>query len=170
MKSNPLNSQQGFTLLEILVTIIVLAIGLLGVAALQNTSVALSYESYLRTQGQLIANDLADRVRVNKSIDYDFVSTSTASTKPCEATRNMPCNNPVDMKNFDLIEASERFQSLIPDSTITIVDGSSGVLTNIRPLTITVTWDDRYDKDDDKDPVTGLNNDKHNSFTYNYEL
>jgi len=78
-----IHRSRGFTLIEALVTVIVMSIGLLGVAALQNTSVKLTYDSYLRTQSALLASDLFDRMRANTDIDYaglSYVSSSVGTT------------------------------------------------------------------------------------------
>lgn len=60
--------QQGFTLIEILIAVLILAVGLLGFAALQISAVSAGQESYFRSQASLIAESLADRMRANR--DY----------------------------------------------------------------------------------------------------
>lgn len=62
---NPANSR-GFTLLEAMVAVVVLSIGLLGIAAVQALSLRYSTGSYGRTQATLAAYDIADRIRANK--------------------------------------------------------------------------------------------------------
>ncbi len=57
----------GFSLIEVLVALLVLSIGLLGLAALQTTGLALNHQSYERTQAVLQAYDIIDRMRANKS-------------------------------------------------------------------------------------------------------
>jgi len=52
-------------LIEVLVTIVILAIGLLGLALLQTTSLNNQLESYQRAQALLLLEDMANRVRVN---------------------------------------------------------------------------------------------------------
>lgn len=56
---------KGFTLLEVLVAILVLSIGLLGLAGLQVLSLKLTADSMLRTIAALQANDMIDRMRTN---------------------------------------------------------------------------------------------------------
>jgi type IV pilus assembly protein PilV len=62
-------------LIEVLVAIVILAIGLLGLAALQSNGLRGSQESYLRTQATLLASDITDRMRANRLAalngDYD---------------------------------------------------------------------------------------------------
>lgn len=60
-----LKRQKGFTLIEIMVAVVVLAIGLLGLAGLQMTSLRFNSSAYLRSQATNLAYDMADRMRVN---------------------------------------------------------------------------------------------------------
>jgi len=56
---------KGFTLLEILITVLILSVGLLGIAGLQVTSLKNNHSSYQRTQATLLAYDVVDRMRTN---------------------------------------------------------------------------------------------------------
>ena len=64
----PLRKQRGLTLIEILITLLVLAIGLLGLAALQGFSLQSGQVSYYRTQATNMAYEVADFTRANRSI------------------------------------------------------------------------------------------------------
>lgn len=55
----------GFTLIEVLVTLVVLSIGLLGVAALQAKSQQFSRNAYMHTQATVLAHDMLERMRAN---------------------------------------------------------------------------------------------------------
>ena len=57
--------QRGFTLIEILVTLVLVSVGLLGVAALQLTSLRSNQESYVRSQASVLSADILDRMRAN---------------------------------------------------------------------------------------------------------
>lgn len=59
--------QRGFTLLEVLVTIVVLSLGLLGYAGLQMASLKNSASAYQRSQATILAYDIIDRMRVNRA-------------------------------------------------------------------------------------------------------
>ena len=59
------DKQRGFTLLEILITVLIMSIGLLGLAGLQVTSLKNNHSSYQRTQVTLLAYDIVDRMRSN---------------------------------------------------------------------------------------------------------
>ncbi len=59
------HAQRGFSLLEILVAIIVLSIGLLGLAGLQVSGMKANQGAYLRTQANALAYDIIERMRAN---------------------------------------------------------------------------------------------------------
>lgn len=62
-------AQRGFTLIEILVTVVLVSVGLLGVAALQLTTLRGNQDAYVRSQASVLAGDILDRMRVNP---FDF--------------------------------------------------------------------------------------------------
>lgn len=87
--------QAGFSLLEVLIALLVLAIGLLGLAALQNMGLRLNSQSYERTQATILIDDMIDRMRANpagvKAGNYNALVPTLTSTPPaaaqnCEAT------------------------------------------------------------------------------------
>lgn len=80
------SSQSGVALLEVLITAIVLAIGLMGMAALQMRSVQFNHAAYLRSQANVLAADMADRLRLDPvnaragSYDITYGASSTGSS------------------------------------------------------------------------------------------
>lgn len=67
MTHNAPQRQHGATLIEVLIAVVVLSIGLLGLAGLQATSVKSNHSAYQRSQATLLAYDLADRMRANRT-------------------------------------------------------------------------------------------------------
>ena len=55
----------GFTLLEVLVTLVIMSIGLLGLASLQLRSLQYTHASYQRTLASIYAKDMAERMWTN---------------------------------------------------------------------------------------------------------
>ncbi|HBA32699.1 MAG TPA: type IV pilus modification protein PilV, partial [Gammaproteobacteria bacterium] len=58
---------KGFTLLEVLIALVILSVGLLGLAGLQTTGLRNNHSAYLRSQATLLAYDITDRIRANKA-------------------------------------------------------------------------------------------------------
>lgn len=59
-------AQTGFTLIEVLVSVVVFAIGLLGLAAMQAISMRNNYDASLRTYATIAAYDIIDRMQANQ--------------------------------------------------------------------------------------------------------
>ena len=72
---HPVSRSSGFSLLEVLVGLIILAIGLLGLAAMQMISLRQNNDAYLRSQATLQAYNIIDRMRANRqhALDGRFV-------------------------------------------------------------------------------------------------
>ena len=64
---------EGFSLIEVLVTIMILMVGLLGLAALQTNATVAEMEAYQRSQALVLAQDLADRISANKGKAAEYV-------------------------------------------------------------------------------------------------
>jgi type IV pilus assembly protein PilV len=69
--------QEGLTLTEILVAVVVLSIGLLGMAGIQMKGLRGSHNTFLRSQATALATDLAERIRANPSGITLAVSSTT---------------------------------------------------------------------------------------------
>ena len=63
--------QNGFTLLEVLIALVVLSIGLLGLAGLQATGMRNNHDAYLRSQATLLVTDVMDAMRANRGSTTD---------------------------------------------------------------------------------------------------
>ncbi len=59
--------QRGFSLIEVLITLLILSIGLLGFAGLQVQSLQASNDSYLRDRATHLAGDIIHQIRANRT-------------------------------------------------------------------------------------------------------
>ncbi len=123
--------QQGVTLIEVLITLLVLAIGLLGLAAIQGFSLQAGQVSYYRTQATNLAYEIADHGRAHRA--------EVAGCNPGSSFQS----------GLDRIET--RAAAVLPQGTVdTAIDtvGACGDNLGIE-LTVTVTWlDDREEGED----------------------
>jgi type IV pilus assembly protein PilV len=94
-----MHRQQGFTLVEVMVAFLVMAIGLLGVIGLQNTAIRSNFNSTAQMQAVLLAKEMADLLRANpegvEEKSYDLVNGQNISacvSSSCSAD---------DMAKFD---------------------------------------------------------------------
>jgi type IV pilus assembly protein PilV len=84
--------QNGFTLLEVLIALVVLSIGLLGVSKIQALGLRASADANLRTEATFLANDMIERMRANRpstasgyyaGIGYGAIDCTTPVAKVC---------------------------------------------------------------------------------------
>jgi type IV pilus assembly protein PilV len=61
-----MQQQKGFSLIEVLVTMVIISFGLLGIAGVIVNSMKNNQSSYARTQASVLANDIIDRMRANR--------------------------------------------------------------------------------------------------------
>jgi len=71
---------RGFTLLEVLVTLVILLFGLLGVAGLMAKGQRLSFEAFQRQQALALASDMAERIRDNTSANSTYFAGAPLTT------------------------------------------------------------------------------------------
>lgn len=80
--------QKGFTLIEVLVTLLIFTIGLLGLAGLQLKALQGSTDSMQRSHATWIINDLADRIYAN---DNATVADYSGAAPNCANLPNPVC-------------------------------------------------------------------------------
>lgn len=106
-------AQSGFTLIEVLVSMLILSIGLIGVAALQGVSLKNTQSAFMRTQASALAYDLADRMRANlASADSNLYDPGTAAiVTGCRSTTGC---TPLDLAKNDLAEWNAALATYLP--------------------------------------------------------
>ena len=79
------SGNRGFSLLEVLISIVVVAIGLLGVAGLQIAAIKLADTAQTRTSGAALVSNITERIRSNSgkvasyALSYGVVPTATTT-------------------------------------------------------------------------------------------
>jgi len=126
--------QQGVAMIEVLVSVLILSIGLLGLAGLQTTGLKVNHSSMLRSEATLKAYDMLDRMRANMSAvtagNYNNIN-SMPSDPGCISSG---CSA-AQMAQYDAYEWNQSLSDTLPSGQGTVSgDGSN--------FTITVMWDD----------------------------
>jgi len=124
--------QQGFTLLEVMISALVLSVGLLGLAGLQGVSLKMSQGSYLRVQAVNLAYEITDSMRANKAnaASYDGTVTATCNTALAYSWSS-------DIADSDLTLWGNRLACLLPGGSGTIVSTVGNPF-----VTVTITWNE----------------------------
>ena len=68
------NKTLGFTLIEVLVALLIVALGMLGNAMLQLQGMKNSNDAYLRSQIGIFAYDIADKIRANRECQDQYLA------------------------------------------------------------------------------------------------
>lgn len=129
----------GFTMVETLVALVVLAIGLLGIAALYLDSLRAGRTAIYRTQAVTLAADLADRIRANRraGVAYEIALGATADPDPaCALTTGCDA---AALAATDLSGWKAELAGSLPggDGSVQVAAGAGGEPSDYQ---ITVSW------------------------------
>lgn len=123
----------GFTMLEMLVSLVILSVGLLGVAILQTKGQQFNHMSYLYTQASYLSYDLMDRMRANEVIaktgEYQRQLPSELSSDCTKQT----CSSS-QMVEFDLYSWKTLLEQTLPGGEAQIVWSSPNYTISIKWL------------------------------------
>jgi type IV pilus assembly protein PilV len=144
------NRSRGFTLLEVLVSLLVLSIGLIGVAGLQLLGVSNSRDAYFRTQAVMLSYDISDRMRANQdAVDSGTYSGSTGTLNGnCRSTTGC---TPDEMAGDDVALWKQALASLPGGEGVVCIDstfddgageGSPACDGSGNQYVVKVWWDD----------------------------
>ena len=142
-------SNRGMSLLEVLVAIVVLSLGLMGLAGLQAASLRNNQTAYYRSIATQQAYDMADRMRANlagvRAGDYSALGTNIPADPGCF---NAGCSA-ANMAVTDHMQWNTNNAVLLPggQGSVQCVDGAAGAgctaSTGNWAFDITVSWAER---------------------------
>ena len=133
------NKNSGFTLIEVLITVVILSLGLLGLAGLQLNSLRDNNSAEQRGKAALLVSDMVDRMRANRDsnnvaqlADYTNAAAQDAS---CETMAG--CSRTA-LAGHDKFEWEREIANSLP-----LGQGSVSVAGAV--FTVRVAWDDNRD-------------------------
>lgn len=121
------NKSSGFSLLEVLVALLVLSIGLLGLAALQVVALKANHGAYQRSQATFLAYDIMDRMRANRANAIAGAYNLTMGNSPSGSTT---------LAQQDLVDWMDNYVSVL----LPAGDGSINC-TTAAVCTVVLQWD-----------------------------
>ena len=127
-------TERGFSLLEVLITVTVVSVGLLGLAGLQFAGLRASNNAQQHTLATLLAEDIAERIHANAVSDYD-----SASIDPTSADCLAHVCSPNQMRDFDrsqwyyMVNDGGDNVPILPDTSIAITRSGDY-------YTVAITW------------------------------
>jgi type IV pilus assembly protein PilV len=125
--------QSGFSLIEAMVALVVVSVGMIGIAALYGQGLGAGRTALYRTQAVNLAADMADRIRVNRLGGANYGG--AAANNNCDPPGAVNCT-PAQMAAHDLAIWTNQVQQLLPNGVGTV----QVVGTSPPTYTITVNW------------------------------
>ncbi len=124
--------------MEVLIAMLILAIGLLGLASLQAQSLKFNHDSYVRSQSTILAYEMMDKMRADPASDYTDGVLAPDVPDDCDLSADATLINsvaPLVHKCFWLAD----IQGRLPVGTGTIVVNPA----DARMFDVTISWSDR---------------------------
>lgn len=129
-------AQSGFSLLEVLVALLILSVGLLGLAGLQGRGLRDNNQALVRSRAVQCAEDILDRMRANRTnaAGYEIdLGTPDLDTRLDQGELNSALSGYAGMVRTDLVEWKNNLANSLPEG-----DGSVQVDGNLT--TVVIRW------------------------------
>ncbi|MDH4107883.1 MAG: type IV pilus modification protein PilV [Gammaproteobacteria bacterium] len=125
----------GFSLVEVLIALVIMSVGMLGIAGLYVHSMQAGRTSIFRHQAVTLAGDIADRIRANPRGGVAYMA--AAADFNCVGG-GVDCS-PAEMAQNDILLWEQQAAGSLPNGAVNIVF-NNGVVPNTYQ--ITVSWDE----------------------------
>ena len=141
-------SEGGFSMIEVLVTLLIISLALLGTAGLQAYSMRLNQGGQFRSLAVFLAADLAERMEANRTsalaggyvvpstLGADFLAGGAAVSTACVTAA---CNAAA-LAAYDLSQWQSAVAATLPQSSWSVAQTVSG---SQSTYTVTLNWVDR---------------------------
>lgn len=111
IRIQPGSSESGFSLIEAMVSLVVISVGMIGIAALYGQGLRAGGTALYRTQAVNLASDMADRIRVNRLGELAY--NGPAANNNCDPGGGVDCT-PAQMAANDLFVWQAQVANLLP--------------------------------------------------------
>ena len=145
MRTSPITYRHsGTTLIEVLVTIVILAFGLLGLAGLQSRLQLEQMEAYQRAQALLLMEDMANRIAANRNNALNYIispTTPTGTGTACPVLSATPTRQQIDTREWCLgLQGAAEFNA--SGTRLGAMVGGRGCVENLGGgnYMVTVAW------------------------------
>lgn len=126
----------GFSLIEVLIALVIMSVGMLGIAGLYMHSMQAGRSSIFRHQAVTLAGDIADRIRANPRAGVAYMAAGVDFN--CVGG-GIDCS-PAEMAQNDILLWDQQAAGSLPNGTVNIVFVDGGTAPD--SYQITVTWDE----------------------------
>ncbi|WP_160060342.1 type IV pilus modification protein PilV [Psychromonas sp. L1A2] len=124
-----MNKDKGFSLIEVLVALIVVAIGVLGHAKMQAKSMSLVQQNFFAQTANTALLDLAQRIRSNSDLADSFIYSNLSSGDDITSNKNCSTSTCTESEfaTAELAEWFDHLQNNLPSPRFSIAVDSSDV-------------------------------------------
>lgn len=131
--------QSGFSLVEVLIALVIMSVGMLGIAGLYVQSMQAGRTSMFRHHAVTLAGDVADRIRANPvaGVAYNHAANATGTNNNC-VTGGVVCNA-ADMAANDIFLWQAQADDTLPGGAIAVAFTAGA---NPPTYQITVSWNE----------------------------
>jgi type IV pilus assembly protein PilV len=131
--------QSGFSLVEVLIALVIMSVGMLGIAGLYVQGMQAGRTSMFRHHAVTLAGDVADRIRANPraGVAYNHAANATGTDNSC-VTGGVDCN-PAAMAANDIFLWQEQADGTLPSGNVAVVVSAGA---NPPTYQITVSWNE----------------------------
>lgn len=143
---------QGFSLIEVMISVFILSVGLLGVASMQSSSIKMNVGAYNQSQANILIAEMLDRMRLNRDEflagEYDMAAgvvvaaavglDCNASVAGCTSSQ-LASNDKRDFYGFfnDVTNLGVNFVAFIPGGSVIIARAEGDPTTAV----VSVSWE-----------------------------
>lgn len=150
-----MNTQRGFSILEVLIAFVILVIGILGASILIIRSSQVNVKAYETEQMALMANTFIEKMRVNPTNMDEYLKKTGAAKAECQGVGNW-CSGTIMAEN-DIYNFNEQIQKLAVKNVTwdleEVADNVMDIPDNKR-YKLSITWDTAKEVGADPDSST----------------
>ncbi len=129
------NPEHGFTLIEIMVSLVVLSFGLLGMVGIQALALKSNADAKLQSSAVRLGRELGDMMRGNKEIalkatladspylidrDFSVTTTNPVNTEPCFSDGSALCTTPLKVAQWEIADWAARVNTEFPGARVKV--------------------------------------------------
>lgn len=130
--------QHGFSLVEVLIALIVMSVGMLGIAGLYVHGLQAGRTSLFRHHAVTLAGDVADRIRANPNGAAAYVDVANPSPAPgTDCVGGGVVCTPAEMAAHDRFLWDQQAGDTLPNGDVTVAYNNAAVPS---VYTVTITW------------------------------
>jgi type IV pilus assembly protein PilV len=133
-------TESGFTMVEVLVALVVLAIGLLGIAALYLNSLQSGRTAIYRTEAINLAADLADRIRMNRTAQANYAVVYAGTKAPVAACATTGGCTDAELATTDLADWKRDIANRLPEGEGQVAYTAPTGVDEPATYTVSIRW------------------------------